>query len=47
MSFYIKKLILTGGIKVPAEVDFTPGFNLIIGPSNVGKSVIFDSIDFA
>lgn len=47
MSFYIKKLVLTGLLKEPAEVEFAPGFNLIIGPSNVGKSVIFDSIDFA
>ena len=47
MSFYIKKLILVGGANGTAEMSFTPGFNLIVGPSNVGKSVIFDSIDFA
>lgn len=47
MSFYIKKLVLEGGAGGHAEVEFTPGFNLVLGPSNVGKSVIFDSIDFA
>ena len=47
MSFYIKKLVLTGGAGGPAVLEFEKGFNLIIGPSNVGKSVIFDSINFA
>ena len=47
MSFYIKKLVLTGGAGGPAVLEFEKGFNLIIGPSNVGKSVVFDSINFA
>ena len=30
----------------PATIDFGPGLNLIYGPSNTGKSSIFDAIDF-
>src|SRR4051812_4193619 len=35
-----------GPARSPAIVDFRPGFNLIFGASNTGKSFVVDAIDF-
>ena len=45
-NFYIEKLIISGAGKDPGVIYFHPGLNLIIGPSNSGKSLIIDSIDY-
>lgn len=45
--FYIKKLVVSGGGHVNSVIEFKSGLNLIIGPSNTGKSLIMDCIDYA
>ena len=44
--FYLKRFILTTKKGEKASVDLEPGLNIIHGPSNTGKSLIADSIDF-
>ena len=46
MMFYLKRFILTTKKGEKASVDLEPGLNIIHGPSNTGKSLIADSIDF-
>lgn len=46
MSFYIKELSVTGNGKKPAVVQFKKGLNIIEGPSNTGKTLIFKCIDY-
>ena len=47
MAGYIyKELRLTGINKKDAFILFKPGLNVISGPSNTGKTFIFDCIDF-
>lgn len=46
-SFYFKKLTVSGGGHKSSTIDFCPGFNLIIGPSNTGKSFVMDCLDYA
>ena len=46
-GFYIKRLTVNIPNKEPAIVRFTPGLNLITGPSNTGKSWIPDCINYA
>lgn len=43
---YIKKLAVSGGSHVSSILEFSPGLNIIIGPSNTGKSLIVDCIDY-
>jgi hypothetical protein len=38
---------VVGAGKAPAEVSFAPGFNVISGASNTGKSYILQCIDYA
>lgn len=45
--FTIKKLTVSGGGHHDSIIEFTDGLNLIIGPSNTGKSLIMDCIDYA
>ncbi|WP_301956675.1 AAA family ATPase [uncultured Dialister sp.] len=45
--FYLNKLIVSGGQHQSSIIEFNPGFNLIIGPSNTGKSFIMDCLDYA
>ncbi|OOM14500.1 hypothetical protein [Clostridium saccharobutylicum] len=45
-GFYIKKLKVVGIGKDNAEVTFEKGLNVIHGPSNTGKSYIFQCIDY-
>lgn len=44
--FYIEKLVVSGGGHKSSIIDFKPGFNLVIGPSNTGKSLVMDCIDY-
>ena len=44
--YYIKSLFLTGDNVEKSVVDFTPGMNLIYGPSQTGKSYIAKCIKF-
>ncbi len=45
-GFLLKKLNIVGDGVEAAEVVFKPGLNVISGPSNTGKSYIFQCIDF-
>ncbi len=44
--FYIEKLVVSGGGHQPSIIDFKPGLNFILGPSNTGKSLVMDCIDY-
>lgn len=46
-GFYIKKLKVVGDGKKDSEIIFERGLNVIHGPSNTGKSYIFQCIDYA
>lgn len=45
--FTLEKLTVSGGGHLNSIIEFQDGFNLIIGPSNTGKSLIMDCIDYA
>ncbi|MEG2012904.1 MAG: AAA family ATPase [Anaerovoracaceae bacterium] len=45
--FYIDKLVVSGSNHKSSVIDFNVGLNLIIGPSNTGKSLVMDCIDYA
>ncbi|MDG4983910.1 AAA family ATPase [Lactococcus lactis] len=45
-NFYIEKLIAQGKEKIDAEIRLQPGLNIITGPSNSGKSMIVDCVDY-
>ncbi len=45
-GFYIKKLKVVGDGKEDSEIVFERGLNVIHGPSNTGKSYIFQCIDY-
>lgn len=44
--FYIEKLIVSGGGHRATVIDFKPGLNFILGPSNTGKSLVMDCLDY-
>lgn len=44
--FYIDKLIVSGGGHNASVIDFKPGLNFILGPSNTGKSLVMDCLDY-
>lgn len=44
--FYIEKLIVSGGGHRASIIDFGPGLNFILGPSNTGKSLVMDCLDY-
>jgi len=46
-GFYIKSLKMVGTGKEDAEITFQKGLNVIHGPSNTGKSYIFQCVDYA
>ena len=46
MMFYLKQLIITTNQQEKSYIEFEPGLNIIHGPSNSGKSLIVDCIDF-
>ena len=45
-GFYISQGKITGEGKKDAVVEFTDGVNVILGPSNSGKSLILECIDY-
>lgn len=45
-GIYLKKISVIGTDKEPADIIFDRGLNVISGPSNTGKSYIFQCIDF-
>lgn len=45
-GYFFKELRLTGQNKEDAIITFKPGLNVISGPSDTGKTFIFDCIDF-
>ena len=45
--FYIDKLTVSGGGHKTTVIDFKPGLNFILGPSNTGKSLMMDCLDYA
>ncbi len=45
-AMHLSHLIFTSSLKDDAKISFGLGLNLIYGPSNTGKSSIFDAIDF-
>ncbi len=44
--FYIEKLTVAGGGRKATVIDFKPGLNFILGPSNTGKSLVMDCLDY-
>ena len=46
-GFALRRLALIGPGKVPAEVTFARGLNVIAGPSDSGKSFIAQCLDYA
>ena len=44
--FHIEKLIVSGGGHHATVIDFKPGLNFILGPSNTGKSLVMDCLDY-
>ena len=44
--FYIEKLVVSGGGHKASVIDFRPGLNFVLGPSNTGKSLVMDCIDY-
>ncbi|MBS1596059.1 MAG: AAA family ATPase [Bacteroidetes bacterium] len=46
MRVILKKLVFEGSGKKPAILDFKPGFNVITGPSDTGKSMIFSCLTY-
>lgn len=45
-GFVITELRLEGNSKIPAQVSFREGLNVVTGPSNTGKSYIFECINY-
>lgn len=44
--FYLEKLIVSGVGHKATVIDFKPGLNFILGPSNTGKSLVMDCLDY-
>lgn len=44
--FYFEKLVVTGGGHKTTVIEFKPGLNFILGPSNTGKSLVMDCLDY-
>lgn len=45
--FFIEKLVVSGTGHTDSVLKFEPTLNFILGPSNTGKSMIMDCIDYA
>ena len=43
---FLNKLVFQGSSKKPAIVEFEKGFNVISGPSDTGKSLIFECLNY-
>lgn len=46
MNFYISKIEISSNEEIASIVEFRSGLNIITGPSNTGKSLIYKCIDF-
>ncbi|GCF68390.1 TPA: AAA family ATPase [Bacillus cereus] len=46
IGFYIRKLMVIGNGVESASVEFKKGLNVISGPSDIGKSYIFECINY-
>lgn len=46
-GFFVRELIVEGPNKPDAAVTFEAGLNVVVGPSNTGKTYIFQCLDFA
>jgi len=46
-TFFISKVIISDSQGNSSEVSFSPGCNIIYGPSNTGKTLIINCIDYA
>lgn len=44
--FYIEKLVVSGGGHRATVLEFKPGLNFVLGPSNTGKSLVMDCLDY-
>ena len=45
-GFQLRRLVLRGANVEPAELRLRPGLNVVVGPSNTGKSFAFYLLDF-
>jgi len=45
-GYYISKIQVSGSNMLPAELEFSPGFNVVSGLSNTGKSYAFACINY-
>lgn len=45
--FYIDKLNVSGSGHKTTAIDFKPGLNVILGPSNTRKRLVMDCLDYA
>ena len=45
--FYIEKLVVSGGGHEASVLDFCPGLNFVLGPSQTGKTLVMECIDYA
>ena len=45
--FYFEKLIVSGGAHEASVIEFGSGVNFILGPSNTGKTMVMECIDYA
>lgn len=45
--FYIEKLVVSGGGHKPSIIEFGEGLNFVLGPSNTGKSLVMECLDYA
>lgn len=45
--FYIEKMVVSGGGHEPSEIKFGEGLNFVLGPSNTGKSLVMECLDYA
>lgn len=45
-GFFLKKLVLTGDSELISEIKFQKGLNVITGPTNTGKSFLFECINY-
>lgn len=46
MECWIKRIGVRGGDNNSSSIDLEPGLNIVVGPSNTGKTMIFELIDY-
>ena len=44
--FYIKKITIISDSDTKSEIILKNGLNIIYGPSNTGKSLVYECVDF-